>query len=273
MRPVSAFECRKVASEDRRDSAGGPSSSAMDGPDPSSDMPGPPFLVAPFDRRVRRVANAQSHGILDRIRPPVADHDVNVFQTSRRSASVQHWKIQRRFSTNCIARSKSSMMNAQRRRICACTLCEATAHFTTLNSIRRLRARPSSLPLSATGRSCPWPMLVRLAASTPCSINRCFTASARSCDSFTSAAASPLLSVWPPISMRVPAGDALIAGGGLGEDRVALRGDARAVSVEMDHHQVQRMHQVVGGELARDQQVECLRGRVDALLRGGSVAR
>lgn len=52
----------------------------------------------------------------------------------------------------------------------------------TTMSTRRLRARPSALPLSATGRSLPSPTALSRSASTPSCTSACRTASARRCD-------------------------------------------------------------------------------------------
>src|SRR4249919_732389 len=54
-----------------------------------------------------------------------------------------------------------------------------------------------------------------MSAPTPSSTSRFATAAARASDNFWLAAASPVLSVWPPISMRVPAGARLIASAAL----------------------------------------------------------
>ena len=66
-------------------------------------------------------------------------------------------------------------------------------------STRRLRARPASLPLSATGWALPLPLALRRVEDKPPARNATSTAFARRCDNAILAASAPLLSVNPSI--------------------------------------------------------------------------
>src|SRR3990172_523447 len=76
--------------------------------------------------------------------------------------------------------------------------------YNSMITTRRLRARPSLVPLSAAGSDSPAPRMVIRDASMPRPCRYFMTVVARRSESDRLYASVPMLSVWPTISTRAP---------------------------------------------------------------------